>query len=53
MTKQQMIDSLQREITALHGELSLKTDENTANLQNIVKLERDSKSANEQVTNIP
>ena len=49
MSKQQMIDSLQREITALHGELSLKTDENTANLQNIAKLERDAKISNEQV----
>lgn len=49
ITRDQQNNNLQREITALHGELSLKTEENTSHLQTISALEREGKQYADQV----
>jgi len=49
MAREQRNANLQREITSLHGELSLKTNENTHLLETIATLETDAKLYTEQV----
>lgn len=49
LQRDQQNNALHREITGLHGELSLKTDESTHHMHTITNLERDCKEYQAQV----